>query len=89
MRIVYLILLGLGTFSLVSQAQLADPDVSAIRKDVMQLTTDEFRGRGTGDIGYNLAANYVAEQLLALGFHSFKTDQRPAEKTADFFIRCR
>jgi len=86
MRSVY-ILLTVAT-CLLSNAvhgQGIDPDGGAIRKDLAALTSDEFRGRGTGDTGYTLAANYVAEQLLALGFHSFNSDHKPAAKAEDFF----
>lgn len=66
-------------------AQNTDPDAAAIRKDLLMLTSDEFRGRGTGDSGYLAAAHYVADQLLQLGFHSFNTDLLPATKADDFF----
>ncbi len=71
--------------SLSVQAQGVDPDPAAIRRDLDMLTSDELRGRGTGDIGYNYAAEYVAEQLFKLGFHSFNSNHLPANKPQDFF----
>lgn len=66
-------------------AQSVAPDVDAIRKDLLMLTSDDFRGRGTGDSGFLASANYVADQLLQLGFHSFNTGMQPAAKAEDFF----
>lgn len=80
-----LLLLVFCWFAPGAQSQGVDPDAGAIRRDLAALTSDEFRGRGTGDVGYTRAAQYVADQLFALGFHSFNTDLRPAAKAEDFF----
>jgi len=85
MRIVRLFIAGLVWLSFNAHGQNVDPDVNAIKKDLAELTSDKFRGRGTGDSGYYWAANYVATQLHELGFHSFNTDQMPAVKPEDFF----
>ncbi len=66
-------------------AQNVAPNVEAIRQDLIMLTSDEHGGRGTGDTGFLAAANYVANQLLELGFHSFNSQNQPAEKAEDFF----
>ena len=58
-----------------AQEQNIDPLIQALHlvseKDMtqwmLQLTSDEFRGRLTGDIGYTLAANWAAAQLRTWG----------------------
>lgn len=80
LRVVFFLGLTLSVF-----AQQTDPNPESIRKDLRMLTSDEFRGRGTGDSGYTFAANYVAEQLFELGFHSFRDGLLPATKPQDFF----
>ncbi len=67
-----------------AQLPLANPET--IRKDLAVLTSDAFRGRGTADTGYNLAAAYVGEKLLEAGMHTLSGTQMPGGRPEDFFL---
>jgi hypothetical protein len=43
------------------------PDSLRMRSFLVTLASDEFRGRGTGDAGGEMAQNYIADQLKRLG----------------------
>lgn len=50
-----------------SFAQSTDEVISALKKDITYLASDELQGRETGTFGADLAANYIVERFKEVG----------------------
>lgn len=70
----------LGTAAVPALAEEAVFDAQAVRAHVTFLADDLLEGRDTGSKGYDIAANYVASQFIAMGL-------KPAAPDGSFFQR--
>ncbi|UZK64896.1 M28 family peptidase [Sphingomonas sp. M1-B02] len=62
-----LLLLALLLLGAPAQAQQVPPDQAALRAHIQFLASDAMRGREAGTQDYDVAAEYVAAQMLAIG----------------------
>ena len=59
-------------------------DPQAVRAHVTFLADDLLEGRDTGTRGYDIAANYVASQFIAMGLKPAAPDGTFFQKLTDF-----
>src|SRR5216683_1882599 len=65
-----------------AEAKLPQIDKEKIRAHVKYLSSDELEGRGTGQRGGDVAADYIGKQFASYGL-------KPAGTTARFSRKCR
>lgn len=86
MRLIRLIVFVGCLWSTALWAQLPKADSSMLKRHVAALTADPMQGRATGDTGYQLAAQYVANNLLELGLFPLQQELLPANTAQDFML---
>jgi hypothetical protein len=64
-----------------AEALLPQVDKEKIRAHVKYLSSDELEGRGTGQRGGDVAADYIGKQFASYGL-------KPAGDNGTFFRRC-
>ena len=65
----------------VAEPPLPQVDKEKIRAHVKYLSSDELEGRGTGQRGGDLAADYIGKQFTSYGL-------KPAGDNGTFFRKC-
>lgn len=74
LRLALLLLLGTAAPALAAAPPKPDPLADELRADITFLSADAMEGRGLGQRGHEIAANYVAAEFTRLGLKPAGTD---------------